>query len=163
MAANLDLRRDLLPLMQVLATGISIDRNEKIPVDPDDVDEIRRTLEQLTISLRTIDDGAHAFTTATIESYDSGSQTSFLPGSTPFGPVEEPKDKRKRENVSSTTVVARGAAKKSRANYPAWKIDVMKGWLEQHLSEPYPSEEQREQFAKDLDLVSQPASPRISH
>jgi hypothetical protein len=162
MAANLDLRRDLLPLMQVLATGSSLSQNSTIEMAADDVDEIRRTLEQLTITLRTIDDGAHAFTTATIESYDSGSSASFIPGSTPFGPVEEPKDKRKRETVSSTTVVARGAAKKSRANYPAWKIDVMKGWLEQHLSEPYPSEEQREQFAKDLDLVSQPASPRTS-
>jgi hypothetical protein len=162
MTSKVDLNRDVLPLVQVLAPGSSFSQNSKIESAADDVDEIRRTLEQLTITLRTIDEGAQAFNAATLETYDSGSQTSFIPGSTPFGPVEEAKDKRKREKVSSTTVVARGAAKKSRANYPAWKINVMKGWLEQHLSEPYPSEEQREQFAKDLDLVSQPASNQTS-
>lgn len=148
MSGTIDLEKDFLPLCDVLA-GATLNKNVLITGDAADVDEVRQTLEQLTLSLRALDDGAAAFTQSVVDSHVSGSNSSLYPGVNPMGPVEA--QKRKSKSTAARTTPKKS---KSRENYPKDKSDVLMQWLEANYADPYPDEPTRDRFSAQLGLVS---------
>lgn len=153
-----DFSEDLPAIFQPIAGSLKID--EKWLVSGDnaaEIEQLRQSLANLATSVRAIDDGATAFQDCFLSSLENGASDSAFPGYTPFGPVED--SKRKSTASNSKVNAAPLVIKKKRDNYPKETTEVLKQWLFDHLSDPYPSEAERDELGARLGLVSSCAPP----
>jgi hypothetical protein len=159
---NTDLTEAVLAVFEPISKEVNLVTTNRAIVSADaaEIEEMRRTLDRLAHSVRSVDEGAAAFSNCLIASYESGSPDSFCPGSTPFGPVEE----QKRKTSASTSQVNRAPAisKKKRENYPHETTEGLKKWLFDHLHDPYPSDAERDELGARFGLVHS-SSTIVSH
>jgi hypothetical protein len=158
--SNVDLTDDIGSVFQPIFDLFELDGRLEMAADASEIEEIRRALERVATRVRSIDDGAAAFSDCLISSFDSGAPDSIFPGSTPFGPVEE----QKRKTSASTAKVNRAPtiSKKKRENYPPETTEGLKKWLFDHLHDPYPSDAERDELGARYGLVRS-SNPNIFH